>query len=188
MKTVKNTLLVALLFAATTLFAQDFKADASKSSLKWTGKKVSGEHYGMINLKEGVFTVKGDKIASGKFVIDMASITVDDLEGEWRDKLTGHLNSDDFFSTAKYKSATLEITEGSKFKGDVATVKGNLTIKGITKPVSFKVKRDGKKYTSTVVVDRTLYDIRYGSGKFFDNLGDKMIDDNFTLEVNIQTK
>ena len=188
MKTIKNTLLVTLLFATTVVFAKDFKADASKSSLKWIGKKVSGEHYGMITLKEGMFTVDGDMITKGKFVIDMTTITVDDLEGEWRDKLVGHLNSDDFFGTDKHKTATIEITESTKFKGDVATVKGKLTIKGITKPVSFDVKRHDNKYTSTVTVDRTMYDIKYGSGKFFDNLGDKMIDDNFTLEVKVYTK
>jgi polyisoprenoid-binding protein YceI len=188
MKTIKTTLLALLVLAGTSVFAQDYTVDANKSQLKWTGKKVSGEHYGMINIKEGTFTVKDKAIVSGTFVIDMTTITNDDLEGDWNAKLVGHLNSDDFFSTASYKTATLKISEGGKFKNGVATVKGDLTIKGKTHPVSFEVKQDGSTFSTTVVVDRTLYDIRYGSGKFFDNLGDNMIDDNFTLEVKIETK
>ncbi|HBH49157.1 MAG TPA: YceI family protein [Bacteroidales bacterium] len=187
MKTIKNTLLAAIILAGTSAFAQEYTADANESTLKWTGKKVSGKHWGMIDVKEGKFTVKDNKIASGEFVIDMTTITVDDLDGEWRDKLVGHLNSDDFFSTDKYKTATIKITESEKFENGVATVKGNLTIKGKTHPVTFDVKKDGNSYSTTVTVDRTLYDIRYGSGKFFENLGDNMIDDNFTLEVNIKT-
>jgi polyisoprenoid-binding protein YceI len=187
MKTIKNTLLVAILIAGTTLFAQDYKVDASKSTLKWTGKKVSGEHYGMISLKEGSFNIDENKITSGKFVIDMTTITCDDLQGEWNEKLVGHLNSDDFFSTEKFKTAKLEVTESGKFKNGVAAVKGNLSIKGQTHPVSFNVTKDGSSYKTTVTVDRTLYGIKYGSGKFFDNLGDKMIDDNFILEVKINT-
>lgn len=104
-----------------------------------------------------------------------------------RQKLVGHLNSDDFFSTSNFKTATLVISSATKFSNGVAQVKGKLTIKGITHPVNFDVKQSGKTYTAKVNVDRTLYDIRYGSGKFFDNLGDNTIDDIFTLDVAITT-
>jgi polyisoprenoid-binding protein YceI len=175
--------LLLLVGAAAT--AQDFKADSKNTVITWTGKKVSGKHYGKISLKEGSFTVKNNKIETGNFVIDMSSITVEDLTGDSNAKLLGHLKSDDFFSTTKFTTATLAITGSEVFTNNEALVTGNLTIKGIVKPISFKVKRDGGKFSASVSVDRTLYDIRYGSGKFFDNLGNNMIDDLFVLDVNI---
>jgi polyisoprenoid-binding protein YceI len=184
----KITLLLAtvLLLAGVNLSAQTFKADLKESVLDWTGKKISGKHFGKISLKEGSFTVKDNKVVSGKFIIDMNSITVEDLTGGSRDKLTGHLKSDDFFSTDKFAYSTLEITGSEPFINNKAVVNGKLTIKDITHPVSFTVSRSGSEYTSTVNVDRTLYNIRYGSGKFFQNLGDNMIDDNFVLEVRLR--
>jgi polyisoprenoid-binding protein YceI len=175
--------LVSVLVAATAL-AQEVKFDVAKSQLKWTGKKVTGEHWGYIKLKSGAVTLKGDKITSGKFVIDMTSITEEDLEaGEWHDKLLGHLKSDDFFSVAKHAESTLEITGTTATSGNEATLTGKLTIKGITQPISFKAVKTTSGYTANVVVDRTKYDIRYGSGQFFEGLGDKMIYDEFTLDV-----
>ncbi len=178
---------ISLLSAAT--FAQTFKADASKSTLAWEGKKVTGKHEGFVKLASGSLTLDGETIKAGTFEADMNSITCTDLTGEWNDKLIGHLKSDDFFATAKFPKATLVITEGKKDASGTYQVKGNLTIKGITKPISFPatLKKDatGLTATSTITVDRTLYDIRYGSKSFFDNLGDKAIDNNFTLVVTL---
>lgn len=178
----------ALLVLVLAVSAQNYTVDTSKSNMKWTGKKVTGEHYGNIDLKEGAFEIKNGKVSNGKFVIDMTSLTVTDLEGEWMEKLLGHLKSDDFFGVENHPEAVLEVTGSSKLKNDKATVKGNLSIKGKTHPVEFEATQDGKIFTALVTVDRTLYDIRYGSGKFFDNLGDKTIDDEFTLEVSLQAK
>ena len=165
------------------------EVNAEKSTLEWLGKKVTGEHFGNIKLKDGNFTVKNDKIESGTFTIDMTSITNTDLESEeYNAKLIGHLKSDDFFGVEKYPTSKLEITGSSKFVNNEAKVKGNLTIKNITKPVEFTVKKTGNTYTAKVIVDRAKYDIRYGSGSFFDDLGDKMIYDDFTLTVTIVTK
>lgn len=188
MKNLKTTAIALLALVSTLTFAQDYSATPDKSTIKWTGEKVTGKHYGMINLKSGNFTIKGDKITSGEFIIDMTTITVDDLEGEWKEKLTGHLNSDDFFGVENYPTAKLVITNSSKFKNGLASITGDLSIKGKTHPVTFEVKQNGKTFSSTIVVDRTLYDIRYGSGKFFDNLGDKTISDEFQLEVKLETK
>lgn len=185
MKNVKNYLVIALLAIGLGAFAQEFSVDTKSSSLKWTGKKVGGKHYGHINIKSGSFKVENDQIISGEFKIDMTTITCDDLEGKWKDKLVAHLNSDDFFSVDKYPVSTLTITESSSLKKGTASVKGNLTIKGQTHPVEFTTTRSGNTYTATIEVDRTLYGIQYGSGKFFDNLGDKTIDDEFTMEVKL---
>ncbi|MCB2196156.1 MAG: YceI family protein [Bacteroidetes bacterium] len=181
--------LLAILLFGFTAIAQEISADVSKSEIKWTGKKVSGEHWGYIDLKSGSFVIEDGKITSGTFTIDMTTIVCEDLESpEWNQKLVGHLKSDDFFSVDKFKTATLKIKESSEFKNGVAEVKGDLTIKGITNPISFKAKKESGNYLATITVDRTKYDVKYGSGKFFDNLGDNMIDDDFTLDVKLVTK
>lgn len=182
------TLLIALSVVAT-LQAQTLKADAARTVIKWNAKKVSGEHYGKIALKSGELTVKEGKIAGGTFVIDMQSITCDDLTNvEYNQKLVGHLKNDDFFAVDKFPESKLVISGSTPFKGDKSVVKGNLTIKGISKPVEFEVFRKGKSYSAIIIVDRTLYDIRYGSGKFFESLGDNMIYDEFTIDVQMAVK
>lgn len=177
--------MVALFIVALTSSAQTYTAIPSKSVLKWNGKKVTGEHSGKINLKEGSFSVANNKVSAGKFVIDMASITNDDLEGEWNQKLVGHLKSDDFFGVETYPEAILVLKESTKLVNNKATLKGDLTIKGITNPINFEATQSGNSFKATITVDRSLYNVRYGSGKFFDNLGDKTIYDDFTLEVEI---
>jgi polyisoprenoid-binding protein YceI len=185
----KINLLLAVLFIAFTAMAQQVPVNSSNSELKWTGKKVTGEHWGFIKLKDGSLKIEDNKIIGGEFNIDMISITCSDLEdAEWNEKLIGHLKSDDFFSVEKYPVANLKITEGSAFKNGEAKINGKLTIKGITKPISFMVKETEKAYMASISVDRTLYEVRYGSGKFFDNLGDNMIDDEFILDVKIMVQ
>lgn len=181
--------LLAILLLGFTAVAQEMTVNVSKSEVKWTGEKVSGEHWGYINLKSGSFVLNNGKIESGKFVMDMTSIVNEDLESpEWNQKLVGHLKSDDFFSVDKYPVSTLVIKESSDFKDGVAEISADLTIKGITNPISFKAKKEAGYYTATIKVDRTKYDVKYGSGKFFDNLGDNMIYDDFTLDVKIVTE
>ena len=178
--------LLVLLLVGLTVSAQSLKVNTIESKLKWTGKKVSGEHWGYINLKSGSLTIEDDKIISGMFTIDMNSMNCKDLESpEWNQKLIGHLKSDDFFSVEKFATSTLTIKKADKFVDGVANVTADLEIKGITKPVSFKAKKTDNGYKAVITIDRTEYDVRYGSGKFFDNLGDNMIDDDFTLEVKL---
>lgn len=172
---------------------QTWKADATASKIEWNGKKVLGEHYGIINLKEGWLSKKGDAITGGEFIVDMSTIVDTDIKDEGtRAKLEGHLRSDDFFGVAKYPLSKLVITGESKVTNGTVSLKGNLTIKDKTNPVSFTAKEsvsgDMVTYTATIVVDRTLYDVRYGSGKFFDNLGDNAIYDDFTLTVKLVVK
>lgn len=188
MKKIKTILAVAIMVFSVTSFAQTFDADVNSSSLKWHGKKVTGEHFGTIKLKSGSFEIKDNKLSSGNFVIDMTSISNTDIEDAgYKAKLEGHLKSDDFFGVEKFPTATLEIKESSKFNDGVASVKGKLSIKNISQPVDFKVKKEGNKYSTELVVDRSKFDVKYGSGSFFDNLGDKMIYDDFTLTVVVFT-
>lgn len=186
MKNLQIVLLGIAIFLSGNLVAQDFSINTTESTLTWEGKKVTGKHWGNVKIKEGTFSMKEGKMTSGTFKVDMASITCDDLEGEWSQKLVGHLKSDDFFGVEKFPVATLVIKESEIFKGsEPAKVKGDLTIKGKTHPIEFVAKMDDGRYKAIIIIDRTLYDIKYGSGKFFDNLGDKTIDDNFTLKVNV---
>jgi len=169
--------------------AQELKVDVSKSTLQWTGKKVTGEHTGKIGLKEGTLTLKNNKFTAGKFVIDMNSLTDEDLPaGEWNDKLVGHLKSDDFFGVATFPTAELVVTKVES-NGTNHTFSGNLTIKGITNPATFTATsaKDGKStvYKGKLTIDRSKYNVRYGSKSFFDNLGDKAIYDEFTLDFSL---
>lgn len=166
-----------------------YTVDAAKSSITWLGKKVTGAHNGTITLKSGSLNVNGKSVTGGTFVIDMTSIK--DADGS--EKLEGHLKADDFFGSAKFATSTFVITKvtgtGTKIK-----VSGNLTIKGITKPLSFPatvaVSTDGtvSALAGKIIVDRTKYDIRYGSKSFFDSIGDKAIDDNFEIAVKLVAK
>jgi len=188
MKKLKIILAVAFLMTGFVLNAQNLKVNSEKSSITWIGKKVGGEHNGNIKLKSGDFEIKGDQIVSGYFVIDMESMTNNDLTSEeYNQKLIGHLKSDDFFGADKFPTATLKLSKAGKFVDNKAVVEGELTIKGKTNPISFEVKKVGNTYTASIIVDRSKYDVRYGSKSFFDNLGDKYINDEFTLDVKLVT-
>lgn len=186
MKTVKLlSVFVLALTLTTTAFAGSQKVDVAKSSVKWLGKKVTGEHFGTINVKEGALDVNGGKVTGGKVVIDMNSIVSTDVkDAGMNGKLVGHLKSDDFFGVATFPTAELVITkvEGNNFFG-------NLTIKGTTNPVSFTATsaKDGKAtvYTGTMTIDRSKYNVKYGSKSFFEGLGDKVIYDEFTLDFSL---
>ena len=188
MKNLKYFFATAFIFATVGLFAQQLKVDSEKSSLKWHGEKVTGEHWGQINLKEGWMSWENNKLSGGEFVIDMGSITNTDIEdAEYNAKLVGHLKSDDFFGVERFPTAKLEIKSSEKFNNGKAKVKAHLTIKEISHPIEFEAQKDGNWFMAEIVVDRSKFDVRYGSGSFFDNLGDKMIYDDFTMTVKIAT-
>ena len=160
--------------------------DVKASEVHWKGEKVTGSHQGTINFSDGHLNVDGDKILGGEFLIDMSSINVTDLEGDYKQKLEGHLKSDDFFGVENHPTAKLVITNASKKSGNTYGVVGDLTIKGKTQPITFDLNWEGDTATANLSVDRTKYDVRYGSGSFFDNLGDKTIYDNFDLKVTLK--
>ena len=181
------TLLFALVFAAT--HAQTFNLDLSKSTLNWHAEKITGFHEGTVDLKSGSFKIEKDKIVSGTFVINMSTVAdVDLTDAGYNQKLVGHLKSPDFFDVAKFPEATFTLTKPVDLTKSVTEVHGNLTIKGITKPLTFKtvILKNGNTISfnaNSIVVDRTVYNIKYGSGTFFTDLGDKVIYDEFTLKL-----
>ena len=187
MKTI--AIMAIIMIGAYVTNAQEYVVDTKQSTLKWHGKKVTGEHYGHIHVKEGKMDLENDRIKSGTFIIDMSSITNTDLKDEATNlKLVNHLKSEDFFGVEKHPEAVLVITDSKPFENDEAIVEGILTIKSISHPVSFTTKRNGRAYAAEIVVDRSKYDVRFGSGSFFDNLGDKMIYDDFTMTVEVLVK
>jgi polyisoprenoid-binding protein YceI len=187
MKNLKSIAL-AVIVAVSTLTASaqtTKKVDVSKSKVLWLAKKVGGQHSGDITLKEGSLIFKGSKIVGGNFTVDMTTINTTDLEGEWKGKLDGHLKADDFFGTDANPTATLVFkTIGVKSK-NTYTVVADLTIKGKTAPVTFDLVANKGVANAKLMVDRTKYDIKYGS-KNFGALADKAIDDEFELKVNLK--
>ena len=165
------------------------KVNTEVSSVEWIGEKVVGKHNGEISVKEGVINLHDGTPTTGKIIIDMESITCADLKGGMAKKLVGHLKSTDFFDVENNKTSSLDITAFKKTAENKYTVSGNLTIKGITKPISFPATieiKDGKLAAYTEFkIDRTLFDIKYKSGKFFEGLGDKAIKDEFIIKFKI---
>jgi polyisoprenoid-binding protein YceI len=165
-----------------------YKVDSATSTVKWTASKVTGKHFGKVTIKSGALEMNKTKLVKASFEVDMTSLTVED--GGGNDRLKGHLMADDFFGTAKFPSASFVTTKvTAKDKLGNFTVAGNMTIKGITKAITFdaNVKTEGSKSVGKAVIklDRTDYDIKFRSGKFFPDLGDKLIYDEFELEVNL---
>ncbi|MDF9798208.1 polyisoprenoid-binding protein YceI [Catalinimonas alkaloidigena] len=194
MKSLKLIASVALIASVLVSFTlptkvESYNVDAEQSTLIWTGRKVTGEHTGTINIKEGNLEVNGEKLEGGSFTIDMSTIENADLEGEYKGKLEGHLKSDDFFGVASHPTAQFVITQARAQENGQYEITGDLTIKNITNEVTFpaEVKVSGNQVTADakIVVDRSKYNVRYGSGSFFDNLGDKTIYDEFDLEVSL---
>lgn len=172
--------------------------DTAASNLKWVGKKVTGQHDGKISLKSGEFQVKGQELTGGTFEIDMNSITVEDIKDDKKANasLVGHLKNDDFFGVDKHPTTKIVIKKVTPLKKPEATkshtVAADLTIKGKTLPVEFPalitVKGEAVQAKALVEVDRTKYDIKYKSGSFFKDLGDKVINDVFTVELDVKSK
>ena len=177
--------LFAMLLVVSFAFGvQASEVDLEKSTLQWTGSKITGSfHTGKLFSKEMKVVAPKGVIESAKIVIDMSSFTVTDLTGGTAKKFLGHMKSDDFFSVATYPTATLNITS---IKNGEAV--GDLTIKNKTNPVRFKVQRIDTTYTGQLKFDRTKFGMIYGSGSFFKNLGDKVISDEVVVDFKIVLK
>ena len=188
MKRALFILTIALFVSATAGAQGKHMADNEKTTLQWLGEKVTGQHTGTIRLLSGWLNLADNKIVSGEFLIDMTTIK----DSESNERLEGHLKSDDFFGVAKYPTTKLVITGSDAFDKGTALVRGTLTIKDVTNPIEFKAamqKNDeGTRFFANITIDRTKYNVRYGSGTFFDNLGDKTIYDEFKLKVNLLVK
>lgn len=168
----------------------------SESKLEWSGKKVTGQHNGTIDIKNGDLYLDNGKLTGGNFDIDFTTIKVRDIEDpELNAKLTGHLKSNDFFSAQSFPIGKFEIKSLAPLSNGTEnnyTVSGSLTIKGITKEITFPAKvminANSVIASADFNIDRTLWDIKFRSGKFFENLGDNLISDDFNIKFNISAK
>ena len=159
-----------------------------QSSLVWTGREVStSSHYGTINFTSGQFEIADGLISQGEFFVDMTSITVQDLTGGSKDRLEGHLRSDDFFSVESFPTAHLYISSSEVISNGKWMVNGFLTIKDISHPVLFEMANTEDGWNANLVFDRSKYNVKFRSGTFFENLGDKLIYDDIELKINLKT-
>lgn len=185
MKTIKNTLVIVFALALVSFASITNKeVNVKESKITWKGYKVTGQHEGDIKLKEGSLTFNDKMLTGGNFVMDMTTINTTDIQGEYKGKLDGHLKSEDFFGTEKHPTASLRITK-AKHNGEDYNITAELTIKGITNTVTFNMDVKDHSASAMVKIDRTKFDIKYGSASFFDNLKDRAISNEFDLNVNL---
>lgn len=162
--------------------------DTKESSVKWIGSKVASSHEGYVKILKGSLAINHGTLVGGQFAIDMNSITCTDIESEkYNQMLVDHLKNEDFFNTKKFPVATFKITNVKQSDKNSYTIYSDLTIKGITHPVAFDAYIDinGEIFSAKagITIDRTKWDIKHGSGNFFENLGDKMILDDVKFEI-----
>jgi polyisoprenoid-binding protein YceI len=194
MKNIMALALAAVLPLTAHAKTETFAVKPADAKVNWEGKKIIGDaHSGELKLKSGKMMVDGGKLTGGEFVIDMTSLKNTDLTNEaMNQKLVGHLKSDDFFSIDKHPTATIVIKKVEKKEGDTFTVSGDLTIKGKKEPITFPATVHADKNRvhtkANITVDRTLYDVKYNSLKFFSAIGDKAIADTFTVSVDLTAK
>lgn len=193
--------LIAAVFALSTVGAiaqnkpmtETYNVDPSATKITYVGKKVTGQHTGNVTVKSGNLVFTGPELTGGEVVVDMNSLTSTDItDKDTNAKYVGHMKSADFFDTAKYPEAKL-VVKKTKANAKGLEVTGDLTMVGQTQPVTFQVT-DWKKTASDVTgkafvkVDRTKWGLKYGSGSFFKGLGDKAIDNEFTLDIVLSAK
>ncbi|WBX75773.1 YceI family protein [Tenacibaculum ovolyticum] len=185
----KNTVLIAILafitFSFTTINSKK-EIKIKNSNVVWKGYKVTGAHQGTIAIKSGHLNFNEDKLTGGEFTIDMSSISSTDLQGEYKGKLEGHLKSDDFFGVTKYPTASLVFKKVKSVSKNAYKITADITIKGKTEKVSFNFSVYGNKANASLKIDRTKFDVKYGSTSFFDGLKDKAIYDEFDLIVDLE--
>jgi polyisoprenoid-binding protein YceI len=196
MKTVKSILVVALAALSFAAVAkpgkkapQTLKVDAGASTFNWLAKKLTGEHNGTVKIQSGNLVTDGGKLTGGDFTVDLSTIKDLDIQGDFAGKLETHLKSADFFDVAKFPTSTLKITKAVAKGGENYDLTGDLTIRGTTQSITFPavVKITGKTASASAKfdIDRTKFGLTYRSKAFFENIGDKMIYDNFTVDVKI---
>ena len=196
MKNINNLLYVVLFLcaglfiSATNAHIDTVPVDSEKSIVKWKGSKISESHEGVVNIQKGVLMIDHGVLKGGQFAIDMNTITTTDIESErGKKRLDAHLKNDDFFSVGEYPLSVITITNVKKKSNNTYVITADLTIKGVTHSIVFdsEVIINGKNFTASakIKIDRTKWGIKYGSGNFFEDLGDRMILDEIEFDVNL---
>lgn len=183
---IKTLVLVSLISFISFSFIKNLETEIKEikidqSTVTWKAYKVTGSHKGIISLKSGSLTFSNNKLVGGEMVIDMTTIKETEMDEEYKKNLEDHLKSDDFFGVTQYPTATLTFKNVQTSGKNSYSVAGDLTIKGKTNPITFKISIYGSKASAYMKIDRSKYDVKYGSASFFDNLKDKVIYDEFDL-------
>ncbi|MBJ6752492.1 YceI family protein [Geomonas sp. Red421] len=171
-----------------------YAIDTEKSSLQWIGRNLNNRHHGTIALQAGELVMRDGRLSAGSIVLDMTSIENSDLQDPyWRDLLVRHLKSEDFFAVERFPTAAFRLIRWEPESAEYTdapegTALGELTIRGITRPVGFPAivapQQDGSiKAHAHFDIDRTLWDAGYGSAKLFERLGMHLVHDLVTLEL-----
>ena len=173
---------------ATKPHTDNVRVDAKSSTVKWIGSKVASAHEGTINIQKGMLMIDHGTLVGGQFSIDMNSIKNTDIESEeYSAKLEGHLKDEDFFNVEEFPTATITIIKAVKGTENNYSIIANLTIKGITHPITFdaNVNVNGINFLATakIKIDRTKWGIEYKSGNFFKDLGDNIILDEIEFDI-----
>ena len=179
---------VITLFAmATKPHVDHVRVNTENSTVKWKGSKISSSHEGTVNILKGNLNIDHGTLVAGQFSIDMQSLATTDMSEEYNKKLDGHLKNEDFFNVSEFPTASITITNAVRGSGNSYKIIANLTIKGITHPISFAadVSVNGKNFLATakIKIDRTKWDIKYNSGNYFKDLGDKLILDEIEFDI-----
>ncbi|MBL6654990.1 MAG: YceI family protein [Flavobacteriaceae bacterium] len=165
-----------------------YNIETAQSQIAWTGREVSTSyHYGTLDFVSGNFEISNGTIVNGEFIVDMTSINNQDMEGDSKARLEGHLKSDDFFSVESYPTAAISINSSELISAGKWNVSADLSIKGFTHPVNFEMISSEDGWSANLVFDRSKYDVRFRSGSFFENLGDKLIYDDIELSITLTT-
>lgn len=175
-----------LIFSVTILTHAQSKFNLDTSTVTWIGEKITSQsHTGTLKFKKAAINLEDLKNPYGVFEVDMTSLTNTDLTGKGKQQLEGHLKSADFFDVNTHATAYVSINKVLTKKGNLYEVSGDLTIKEITHPVNFSVTILKDKISGKLTFDRTKYNVKFASGSFFENLGDNLINDTITLEINL---
>jgi polyisoprenoid-binding protein YceI len=163
--------------------------DTKESVVIWKGSSLIGSnsHTGYIYISQGELLIENGQLMGGTVEIDMN--TIEDETHESNNKLVDHLKDPDFFDVKRFPFSTIAITKVVPINGNTKKVTGNLTIKGITHPVTFPAKmivKDGiVKANGKLAIDRTLWNVHYKSGKFYDLLANQTLSDSIEFHMNI---
>ena len=163
------------------------RVNTENSTVKWKGSKISSSHEGTVNILKGTLNIDNGTLVGGQFSIDMQSLATTDMSEEYNKKLDGHLKDEDFFNVSEFPTASIIISNAVRGEGNSYKVVADLTIKGITHPISFAadVNVNGKNFLATakIKIDRTKWDVKYNSGNYFKDLGDKLILDEIEFDI-----
>ena len=181
----KLIILTILIYSALSIYAQDKSLNLETSNIRWYGEEITGkQHYGDLKFSSGNIQINNEVVTNGSFTVNMNSLSVEDLSGGGKKRLEGHLRSTAFFGVSDHPQASLSISSVVEIDGNSQILDGQLTIKDVTHPINFSLTLTTENNASAILVfDRSKYDIRFRSGSFFDELGDKLILDEIKLEV-----